>query len=245
MKQLTTRILSLILIISTVFTLSVPAFATSGENAVSNISTEDSGYILIDTIETPYGTAYYVQPNDGIQPATFWDVVDIVMAGKAWADLFANPSWGNFGWAILDTAAILPLLPSSAYFRQGGKVLLKVDEVAKFAKTTKGKAAVETAMKAFKYSDGITQKAIKAISKKFKGAEAERVLKLFQDAANKGLVGNKGMSGIKAITPSKVIGKQYTHEIKIISSQYGDYRIFGYQTKTGTWVFDLFREGLH
>lgn len=41
------------------------------------------------------------------------------------------------------------------------------------------------------------------------------------------------------------MGKQYTHEIKIISKQYGDYRIFGYKTKSGEWIFDLFREGLH
>lgn len=139
------------------------------------------------------------------------------MAGKSWADLLANPTWGNFGWAILDTAALLPLLPSSAYFRQGGKVLLDADEVAKFAKTVNGKTAVEAAMKAFKYSDGITEKAIKAINKKFKGTEAAKVLKLFQDAANKGLVGKVGTSGIKAITPTKVIGTQYTHEIKISS----------------------------
>lgn len=70
-------------------------------------------------------------------------------------------------------------------------------------------------------------------------------MELFKKAANKGLVGATSQSGIKKITPNSKIGKQYTHEIKIINKQYGDYRIFGYKTKSGEWVFDLFREGLH
>ncbi|MFW5651832.1 MAG: hypothetical protein ACOCNC_10740 [Acetivibrio ethanolgignens] len=65
--------------------------------------------------------------------------------------MFANPSWGNFGWAVLDTAALLPVLPASAYFRKGGKTFLKIDEVAKFAITSKGKKAVSVAMKTYKY----------------------------------------------------------------------------------------------
>lgn len=68
---------------------------------------------------------------------------------------------------------------------------------------------------------------------------------MFKDAAEKGLVGAKGQAGIKKISTSSKIGKQYTHEIKIISKQYGDYRIFGYKTESGEWIFDLFREGLH
>ena len=51
------------------------------------------------------------------------------------------------------------------------------------------------------------------------------------------------MAGIKKINPSDKIGKQYTHEIKILTSQYADHRIFGYKTNTGTWVFDLFDKG--
>lgn len=255
MKKLTKSLLSFILIISMAFNFSVPAFAAENEDMLTNTFIEDDEdiqdneyvqndeYILIDAIETPYGTAYYVQSNDGIQTAAIWDLVDIIMAGKSWADLFSEPSLANFGWAVLDTAALLPVLPSSAYFRQGGKVLLKSDEVAKFAKTARGKTAVKAAMKTFKYSDGITQKAVKAIKRKFKGSEGEKVLKLFQDAANNGLVGAKNMAGIKKINPSDKIGKQYTHEIKILTSQYADYRILGYKTNTGTWVFDLFDKG--
>lgn len=100
-------------------------------------------------------------------------------------------------------------------------------------------------MRVFSYADGITSSAEKQILRKFKGSEGKKVLQLFRDAANKGFVAAEGKAGIKKITPTKLIGKEYTHEIKIISSQYGDYRIFGYQASSGEWIFDLFREGLH
>lgn len=241
MKKLTNQIISFILILAMVFATSTTAFAA--EQPVDSDTT--TVYTLVQTTESAYGTVYYVKDQYGIQTRTIWDVVDVLMAGAAWAKLFNEPSWGNFGWAVLDTAAILPVLPSTAYFRQGGKVLLKADEVAKFAKTSKGKKAIEAAMKTYKYSDGITTKAVKDIKKTFKGAEAKKVLQLFEDAANKGLVGKTGTAGIKQITPTKKIGLKYTHEIKIKNSQYGDYRIFGYKADSGEWIFDLFREGLH
>ena len=71
------------------FNFSVPAFAAENEDMLTNTFIEDDEdiqdneyvpndeYILIDAIETPYGTAYYVQLNDGIQTATIWDLVDI------------------------------------------------------------------------------------------------------------------------------------------------------------------------
>ena len=205
MKNLSKRILSVFIASSKMLSMGVPAFAAE-KGSTSYVETTYASYILIEKIETMYGTTYYVKKHGGIQTRNFWDAVDILMSGASWAELFANPSWGNFGWAVLDTAALLPALPSTAYFRKGGKTLLKVDEVAKFAKTSKGK----------------------------------KVLQLFKDAAEKGLVGAKGQAGIKKISTSSKIGKQYTHEIKIISKQYGDYRIFGYKTESGEWIFDLF-----
>lgn len=71
MKQLTARVLSFILAISTVFSLSGPAFAAGSENVPEDIPKEDGEYILIDAVETSYGTVYQVQPNDGIQTAEF------------------------------------------------------------------------------------------------------------------------------------------------------------------------------
>lgn len=235
MKKIIVKMMSFILILSMMST-TTPVFASEAV---------ETKYSVVKTDETPYGTVFYVKEDNVIQPRSFWDVIDILMAGSSWAKLFSDPSWGNFGWAVLDTAALLPVLPSSAYFREGGKVLLKVDEVAKFAKTSAGKKAISAAMKTYKYSDGITSKATKEISKTFKGTEGKKVLQLFKDAADKGIVGSTSQAGIKAITPSKKIGTQYTHEIKIKNSQYGDYRIFGYKSDSGEWVFDLFRRGLH
>jgi len=51
---------------------------------------------------------------------------------QSWAEFFNEPSLANLGWAALDTVALLPALPSSAYFRKGGKLLLNVDEVKKY-----------------------------------------------------------------------------------------------------------------
>lgn len=199
----------------------------------------ESKYRVISVNETPYGTAFYVKKNTMIQPRSFWDVVDVLMTGKSWANLFSEPSWANFGWAVLDTAAILPLLPSTAYFRQGGKVMLKVDEVAKFAKTSKGKRVIKSAMKTFKYSDGITSSVKKAIEQEFKKSPktAKNIISAFEKAADKGLVGATKQNGIKKLTGK--INKIYTHEIKIVG-EYGAYRIYGYQKKTGEWIFDYF-----
>lgn len=145
----TKKLLSLILTLSLVLSLSVPTFAAEKDSTVYFENTLGS-YTTIEEVETPYGTAYYVKKHGDIQTRSIWDVVDILMAGASWANLFANPSWENFGWAVLDTAALLPVLPASAYFRKGGKTFLKIDEVAKFAITSKGKKAVSAAMKTYK-----------------------------------------------------------------------------------------------
>lgn len=238
MKKLTTKIISFILTLSMIFSMAIPAFAAEKDGIVYFENTLVS-YTTIEEIETPYGTAYYVKKHGDIQTRSVWDVVDIIMAGASWADLFANPSWGNFGWAVLDTAALLPVLPSSAYFRKGGKTFLKIDEVAKFAKTSKGKKAVSAAMKTYKYSDGISSKAIKAIKSEFKKSPkvAEQIISSFKKAADKGLVGASSQTGIKKLKGT--INKIYTHEIKILGD-YGAYRIYGYKNKSGEWIFDYF-----
>lgn len=240
MKKITTKIISFMLTLSLVFGLSVPAFALD-QSECAGISDIQANYILVDRTETKYGTAYYVTKAnpDQIQTQSLWDLVDVLMAGASWAKLFSEPSWGNFGWAILDTAALLPVLPSSAYFREGGKVLLKVDEVAKFAKTSTGKKAVAAAMKTFKYSDGITSKATTAIKDTFKKSPqvANQLIAAFEKAADKGLVGASKQTGIKKLTGT--VNKIYTHEIKILG-EYGAYRIYGYQRSSGEWIFDYF-----
>lgn len=198
---------------------------------------DNSSYFYsISMIEVKWGKVCFSEEND-IHINTFWDIIDIIMAGSSWADLFSDPSWGNFAWAVLDTAALLPYLPSSAYFRKGEKVYVKAKEVAKYYKTTKGKKVVTAAMKGYKYADGITPKAIKTIKKTFKDKEAKEVLKIFKKAANRGLVGGTNQTGIKKLTGK--VNKIYTHEIKV-TGKYGQYRIFGYKKANGEWVFDYF-----
>lgn len=104
---------------------------------------------IVEVQETEYGTAYYVDSeyHKTRKKRSVWDALDVVMAGASWADFFQDPSLKNLGWATLDTAALLPLLPSSAYFRKGGKLILKTSEVKKLAKTSKGKAAIKRALK--------------------------------------------------------------------------------------------------
>lgn len=199
-------------------------------NAIQD-SLKQSEYAILETSKSSYGDIYYVVEKSKLRERAFWDVVDVLMAGASWADFFKDPSWKNLGWAVLDTASILPLLPSTAYVRKGGKILLKIDEVAKFAKTTKGKAAIKSAMKIFTYADGITTKAITAINKTFKNKkEASEVIEIFKKAANKGFVGATGESGIKKL--NGVVEKIYTHEIKV-KGKYGAYRIFGYKDASG------------
>lgn len=104
---------------------------------------------IVAKVETKYGTAYYVDRfyNTPMRPRTIWDALDVVMAGASWAEFFGEPSLANLGWAALDTVALLPALPSSAYFRKGGKLLLNVDEVKKISKTSDGLSKIKKALK--------------------------------------------------------------------------------------------------
>ncbi|NKI24887.1 hypothetical protein HFN20_27455, partial [Paenibacillus dendritiformis] len=92
-------------------------------------------------------------------------------------------------------------------------------------------------------SESISSTALKQINKKWgkKGIEA------FKKAANKGIVGAQGQNGIKVLKGEgiKIGGKTYTHEIKVLNKEYGDYRVFGYIDEAGKLVFDQFRKGLH
>ncbi|WDQ32656.1 RHS repeat-associated core domain-containing protein [Paenibacillus marchantiae] len=96
---------------------------------------------------------------------------------------------------------------------------------------------------AAKLSDSISSKAFKQIFKKWgkQGVDA------FVKAANKGLVGSQGQNGIKLLKGDglSIGGKTYTHEIKVLNKDYGDYRIFGYLDEAGKFIFDQFKKGLH
>ena len=76
-----------------------------------------------------------------------WDFVDIGMAAKSWYDLLKDPTLLNVTWAILDTAAIAPLIPSSAYIREGAKYTIKLSEIEKLAQTSSGRDALRRALR--------------------------------------------------------------------------------------------------
>lgn len=174
MKNFTQKLLCLILTLATVLSLTAPAFAVdysldddltsvldysnvelsnSKELGVENVNNELKEIFpygeIVSLVETPYGTAYYVDKNyhNPIKPRVVWDALDVVMAGASWADFFNEPSLANLGWAALDTISLLPALPSSAYIRKGGKHLLDVAEVKKLAKTPDGLSKIKNALK--------------------------------------------------------------------------------------------------
>jgi len=59
----------------------------------------------------------YIDPSGN----TAWDVIDVGMAAWSWYDFVKKPSLSNLGFALLDTSAVLPIIPSSGYFRNGLK----------------------------------------------------------------------------------------------------------------------------
>lgn len=76
---------------------------------------------------TQYWKVYLLSKKSGScdiqERASFWDVTDIAMAWISWAQFFNDNSWKNFGWAILDTVSLLPLIPSLSYVRNSDEAI--------------------------------------------------------------------------------------------------------------------------
>lgn len=89
---------------------------------------------------------YYYDNNSTMQSRTIWDFADIALAGASWYTLTKDPSLKNLGWALLDTAAIAPLIPSTAYIRKGSKYVVSQKSIEKLAKTKKGKSEIRKAL---------------------------------------------------------------------------------------------------
>lgn len=69
----------------------------------------------------------------------------------------------------------------------------------------------------------------------------------FVVAMKKGVVGPKGQEGIKQLSKvEKKNGVIYTHEIKVLDNELGDYRIYGrFDKDRGQYIFDWFGKGKH
>ena len=137
MRNFFLKILSIILIFSILFTSTY----ASNDNSWINID----NYKVISIVQTESWPMYYISSK--YSDRNVWDVADILMAWWSWKDFFDEPSFWNFWWAVLDTASLLPLLPSSAYFRKWWKTFIKQDELKKFAKTKNWKEAIKKNLK--------------------------------------------------------------------------------------------------
>lgn len=111
-----------------VFNVTVPVFAVNQEDTYGSYKTEqnniETSYEVLFELDSSFGKVYYIQNSSEIQLRTVWDAVDVVMAGVSWATFFGEPSFANLGWAVLDTAALAPVIPSSAYIRKAGKMVV-------------------------------------------------------------------------------------------------------------------------
>lgn len=153
MKNIFQKFLSLLLIVIISFATSLEVLAQNNISSFWNISetlnpnsfsentpkkayaTEEEmkqDYYIISEMDTPYGKIYYMKKKGEVSTrASFWDVVDIGMAISSWAKLFGEPSWENAWWAILDTASLLPAIPSLRYVKNADEAAKKIAEYAK------------------------------------------------------------------------------------------------------------------
>lgn len=114
-------------------------------------------------------TYYYVEKE--VETRTVWDFVDIAMAGASWYDLIKDPSLKNLAWAVLDTAAIAPLVPSSRWIREGSKYIIPIDEIKKLASTQAGKEKLLKALKVEKTASKLDE--IAKLAKNYKLTESQ------------------------------------------------------------------------
>ena len=103
---------------------------------------DDATYTVIyEEYSAEFGHIYHVEKVGDVEPQSLWDVADVIMAGASWATFFNEPSFVSFGLAVLDTASCVPLIPSTAYVRKGGKTLIDSDIWSKYIQNTKGMKA--------------------------------------------------------------------------------------------------------
>ncbi len=89
---------------------------------------------------------------------TLWDIVDVGFAIWSIADAIKEPTAKNIGLAVVDVAAILPLVPSTGWFRRGadaaggaGRALEAADNAVDAAKA--GGKAIDASKQAFESFD--------------------------------------------------------------------------------------------
>lgn len=134
MKNIIKKIISFLLIITLFVWTSLNSFWFN-----SNIKNDIKDYNIILEKESSFWKIYYITEKYESRAISPWDVADVIMAWDSWAELFNEPSWSNFWWAILDTAAIAPLVPSTSWIRKWWKKVLKDDALKNLSKKDKEK----------------------------------------------------------------------------------------------------------
>lgn len=166
------RIISILLVVSMLVCSNLTVFASESLN-----------YYYV---EKEMQTESRIQANGRIQTKTIWDFIDIAMAGASWYDVIKDPSLKNVGWAILDTAAIAPLVPSSKWVREGSKYTIPISELKKLASTPSGKNKLLKSLKV-----------TKATSKLNEAAELAKNYKLTEGTYQYHIVKDHGYNSIK------------------------------------------------
>ena len=84
MTELYFKLISVVLVLTMVFSLSATAFAADFDFH------PDESITIIDEADSSFGKVYYINPSGLIQSRTLWDVADVVMSGVNWAEFLVN-----------------------------------------------------------------------------------------------------------------------------------------------------------
>lgn len=155
----------------------------------SNLTVFASESLNYYYVEKEMQTESRMQTNGRIQTKTIWDFIDIAMAGASWYTLIQEPSLKNVGWAILDTAAIAPLVPSSKWVREGSKYTIPISELKKLASTSSGRNKLLKALKVTKATSKLNEAA--ELAKNYKLTEGTYKYHILQDHGYNSIKQNK------------------------------------------------------
>ena len=177
LKKITRKSISLALasiifispILDTVFAMENELNSGIIQNEIVDMISEEYADIIWDEDSEIGEVCYVYKENNEKQSRTLWDFLDIGMPGLSWYDVLKEPSFKNIGWAILDTAAIAPLIPSSAYIRKCGKLTVSTSSLKKLASSTKGKNAIKKSLKVTKVNSELLR--ISKLAKNYKLTE--------------------------------------------------------------------------
>lgn len=199
----------------------------------------ENDYRIIIEEDTEFWKIYYISNKYESRAIAPWDVVDIVMAWDSWATLFNEPSWANLWWAVLDTAALLPYVPSSWWVRKWGKYVLKDDALKNLAKTDKNKiknAIKSKNAKEIKITASYSSKLEKDLAKKYDKKLLWELKNEIKKQVDKWIVRDNWANWIKYFWWKNTENA----EIKFKSKKFGSIRIMA-NYNTSTWELKLLR----